>query len=98
MKTEYRVMKRLERIEQPGRSLFRVTLTPDDETIPVLVTVEALEGADGPLRPVLPLSTVDEDTLLPVTLSRKDLEIAIWSVVSTLAAEDDDLLDNTPGW
>ena len=100
---DYRIEKRTERVEAVygDRQLIRVTLTPcvtNNEMPNVVVTVEELPGADGRVRPVMPLSIVAEDTYEVVHLDRKNIELAVTTAAQEFAEEDESLLDNTPAW
>ena len=99
---EYRIEKRTERVETVcgDRQLIRVTLTPcvTSEMPNVVVTVEELPGADGPVRPVMPLSIVSEDTYEVVHLDRRNIELAVTTAAQEFAEEDESLMDNTPAW
>jgi len=96
--TTYRVVKRVEEVETETRNIYRVVLTPDDETHEIIVTVEALEGGDGPLMPVMPLASVWSHTHQPLDLDQNQTSIAMHCVVAHLAERDESILDDRPAW
>lgn len=96
--TTYRVVKRIETVETEERHIYRVVLTPDDDSDEIIVTVEVLDGGDGLFRPVMPLSAIWHSTYQPLVLSRNQTETVMHRIVSHVADMDDSLLDNSPAW
>ena len=101
---KYSIEKRPERIDAGDRQLIRINLTPsltaetEGQPSNIIVTVEQMDGADGKVRPVMPLSIVSEDTYEVMQLDREFIHLAVATAAAEFAAEDEDLMENTPAW